>query len=118
MANCSYFIPSLRSPAHSAHRKGPTQTTKWKALQKLVLSYFYNAVHLISQLSDTEMLRLTVSESSKLLPYVMSSRKAIKVYLKACQRSFPSRGNGVGHLLTIWYRLVLIFGPAQMMVCE
>ena len=90
---------SDHSCAYSAYRKGPTQTPKWKTLQKLVLSYFYNVVHLISQLSDTEMLRLTVSESSKLLPYVMSSRKALKVYLKACQTYIPSHRGGSDHLL-------------------
>ncbi|KZT66744.1 Noc2-domain-containing protein [Daedalea quercina L-15889] len=75
--------------------KGPTQTPKWKTLQKLVLSYFYNAVHLISQLSDTEMLRMVVSESSKLVPYVMNSRKAVKVYLKACLDLWSSAEDGV-----------------------
>lgn len=81
------LCPGARSLAHLAYRKGPTQTQKWKTLQKLILSYFYNVVHLISQLSDTEMLRMAVSESSKLLPYVMSSRKAVKVYLKVSQTS-------------------------------
>ncbi|KAH9929483.1 Noc2-domain-containing protein [Fomitopsis serialis] len=75
--------------------KGPTQTPKWKTLQKLILSYFYNAVHLISQLSDTEMLRMAVSESSKLLPYVMGSRKAVKVYLKACLDLWSSAEDSV-----------------------
>ena len=90
---------SDHSCAYSAYRKGPTQTPKWKTLQKLVLSYFYNAVHLISQLSDTEMLRLTVSESSKLLPYVMSSRKAVKVYLKACQTSMSSGSHNANDMI-------------------
>ncbi|TFY62316.1 hypothetical protein EVJ58_g3941 [Rhodofomes roseus] len=75
--------------------KGPTQTPKWKTLQKLILSYFYNAVHLVSQLSDTEMLRMAVTESSKLLPYVMSSRKAVKVYLKSSLDLWSSADDSV-----------------------
>ncbi|PIL25885.1 hypothetical protein GSI_11638 [Ganoderma sinense ZZ0214-1] len=64
--------------------KAPTQTTKWKALQKLVLSYFHNVLHLMSQISDNDILRLALSETSKLVPYVTSSRKTVKLYLKTC----------------------------------
>lgn len=58
------------------------QTTKQKALQRLILSYFNNVVHLIPQLTDNEMLQLAFVESAKILPYVTSSRKAVKAYLK------------------------------------
>ena len=51
-------------------------------MQKLVLSYFHNVLHLMSQISDNEILRLALSESAKLLPYVTSSRKTVKLYLK------------------------------------
>ncbi|KAG0700504.1 Noc2-domain-containing protein [Suillus ampliporus] len=64
--------------------KQPTQSAKLKALQKLTLSYFNNVVHLIPQLTDSEMLRLALTESAKILPYVVSSRKAVKTYLKKC----------------------------------
>ncbi|THG99120.1 hypothetical protein EW026_g3172 [Hermanssonia centrifuga] len=64
--------------------KGPTQTPKWKTLQKLILSYFHNAVHILTQLTDNELLILALSETAKLVPYVTSSRKAMKVYLKTC----------------------------------
>ncbi|OAX38419.1 Noc2-domain-containing protein [Rhizopogon vinicolor AM-OR11-026] len=63
--------------------KQPTQSTKQKALQKLTLSYFNNVVYLIPQLTDSETLRLALTESAKILPYVVSSRKAVKAYLKA-----------------------------------
>ncbi|KAG1744451.1 Noc2-domain-containing protein [Suillus lakei] len=64
--------------------KQPTQSAKQKALQKLTLSYFNNVVHLIPQLTDPETLRLALTESAKILPYVVSSRKAVKTYLKKC----------------------------------
>ena len=68
--------------------KGPAQSHKWKTLQKLILSYFHNAMHLITQLTDRDMLVLALTETAKLLPYVTSSRKAVKVYLKV-RLSFP-----------------------------
>ncbi|KIP01520.1 hypothetical protein PHLGIDRAFT_96910 [Phlebiopsis gigantea 11061_1 CR5-6] len=64
--------------------KGPTQTPKWKTLQKLILSYFHNVMHLLTQLTDTELLVMALEETAKLVPYVTSSRKAVKVYLKTC----------------------------------
>ncbi|KAG2746017.1 Noc2-domain-containing protein [Suillus brevipes Sb2] len=66
--------------------KQPSQSAKQKALQKLTLSYFNNVVHLITQLTDPETLRLALTESAKILPYVVSSRKAVKTYLKATQK--------------------------------
>ncbi|KAJ3557486.1 hypothetical protein NM688_g1452 [Phlebia brevispora] len=64
--------------------KGPTQTHKWKTLQKLVLSHFHNIMHLTTQLTDRDMLVLALTETAKLIPYITSSRKAVKVYLKTC----------------------------------
>ncbi|KAG8215220.1 Noc2p family-domain-containing protein [Butyriboletus roseoflavus] len=64
--------------------KPPTQTTKQRALQKLILSYFNNVVHLIPQLTNNETLQLAFAESAKILPYVTTSRKAVKAYLKQC----------------------------------
>lgn len=64
--------------------KAPTQTPKLKALQKLIQSYFYNILHLIEGLSDENTLLLAVNESSKIVPYIISSRKAVKTYIKVC----------------------------------
>ncbi|KIY48506.1 Noc2-domain-containing protein [Fistulina hepatica ATCC 64428] len=64
--------------------KPPPQSPKFKALQKMILSYFYNVVHLLSQLSDEDQLRLALTESAKIIPYVLSGRKAVKLYLKQC----------------------------------
>ena len=36
----------------------------------------------MSQISDNDMLRLALSETAKLVPYVTSSRKTVKLYLK------------------------------------
>ena len=36
----------------------------------------------MSQLSDPDLLKMAVTESTKILPYVISSRKSIKLYLK------------------------------------
>lgn len=62
--------------------KGPVQTPKWKTLQKLIMSYFHNVMHLLTQLTDQDMLVMALTETSKLVPYVTGNRKSIKVYLK------------------------------------
>lgn len=69
-----YPLPNISKP--------PTQTEKSKTLQKMVLAYFHNVIHLLSQLTDKEVLLLVVTESAKILPYVVSSRKSVKLYLK------------------------------------
>lgn len=48
----------------------------------MILAYLHNLTHLLSQLTDKELLRLALTESAKILPYVVSSRKAVKMYLK------------------------------------
>ena len=73
--------------AHDECSKGPSQTPKWKTLQKLVLSYFHNAMHLLTQLTDSEILILALTETSKLVPYITGNRKSVKVYLKVGRRS-------------------------------
>ena len=61
--------------------KQPTQTAKFKTLQKLILAYFHNAIHLISQLTDNDLLHTAYSEIAKIIPYIISSRKAVKTCL-------------------------------------
>ncbi|KAK7035358.1 Nucleolar Complex 2 protein [Paramarasmius palmivorus] len=70
--------------------KSPTQTQKFKTLQKLILSYFHNVIHLLDQLTDNEMIQLAVAESAKIIPYVTSSRKTVKLYLKKCLELWSS----------------------------
>lgn len=67
---------------YSTISKPPTQTQKLKTLQKLILSYFHNIIHITSQLSEPDLVKLAVAESAKLLPYIVGSRKAVKQYLK------------------------------------
>ncbi|KAI0656297.1 Noc2-domain-containing protein [Cubamyces menziesii] len=75
--------------------KAPTQTNKWKTLQKLILSYFHNVLHLMGQISDDDMLRLAFTETAKLVPYVTSSRKTVKAYLKTCLNYWSSAEDSV-----------------------
>ncbi|KAJ6526567.1 Noc2-domain-containing protein [Mycena vulgaris] len=75
--------------------KPPTQTPKLKALQKLILSYFQNVIHILSQLTDQEMLQLAVTESAKIIPYIVSSRKAVKLYLKKCLELWSSAQDNI-----------------------
>ncbi|KAF8064186.1 Noc2-domain-containing protein [Lyophyllum atratum] len=65
-------------------------TPKFKTLQKLILSYFHNIIHILSQITDHELLQLAVTESAKLIPYITSSRKAVKLYLKKCLELWSS----------------------------
>ncbi|KAJ7619529.1 Noc2-domain-containing protein [Roridomyces roridus] len=75
--------------------KPPTQTAKLKALQKLILSYFQNVVHILSQLTDNEQLQLAVTESAKIIPYIVSSRKSVKLYLKKCLELWSSAEDSI-----------------------
>lgn len=64
--------------------KPPTQSQKFKTLQKLILAYFHNVIHILSQITDNDLLQLAVTESTKIIPYIVSSRKAVKLYLQVC----------------------------------
>ena len=75
--------------------KPPTQNAKFKTLQKLILSYFNNIIHLIPQITDEEMLRLALTESAKLVPYIISSRKTVKQYLKTCLNLWSTTSDSV-----------------------
>ena len=62
--------------------KPPTQTQKFKTLQKMILSYFHNIMHIVSQLAEPETVKLAMTESAKLIPYVINGRRTVKLYLK------------------------------------
>ncbi|EAU87524.1 hypothetical protein CC1G_11196 [Coprinopsis cinerea okayama7 len=70
--------------------KPPTQNRKFKTLQKLILSYFNNIIHILGQLTDSDLIKLALTESAKLIPYVISSRKTVKTYLKKCLEFWSS----------------------------
>ena len=82
--DCTSLVCWTSHPRQLTHcqSKAPTQTHKLKTLQKLITSFIHNIIHIISQLSDPELLKMAVSESTKILPYVISSRKTVKLYLK------------------------------------
>lgn len=82
MANCTILFAYLSFLPDFPCSKPPTQTPKFKTLQKMTLSYFHNLIHIFSQLTDNELLQLAVTESAKIIPYIMSNRKAVKLYLK------------------------------------
>jgi nucleolar complex protein 2 len=48
----------------------------------MIQSYFRNVIHLLDQLTDDETVELAVTESSKIIPWVINSRQAVKLYLK------------------------------------
>ncbi|KAI0077656.1 Noc2-domain-containing protein [Panus rudis PR-1116 ss-1] len=75
--------------------KPPTQTPKFKTLQKMILSYFHNVINLLSQLTDNSLIELAVKESAKLVPYVIGSRKAVKTYLKATLNLWSSAEDNI-----------------------
>ena len=64
-----------------------------KTLQKLILSFFLNILHLIDQLTVSETLVLALNESAKLIPYITSSRKVVKTYLKVRLAAIAFFGN-------------------------
>jgi hypothetical protein len=92
--------------------KPPTQTHKFLTLNKLILSYFHNIVHLIDQLSDQEMIELAIAESAKLLPYVVGSRKTVKTYLRVPFFRF-GRELLTNASIDVFGTLVLRAGPGQ-----
>lgn len=64
-------------------------------------------MHLLSQLTDNALLELAVSESVKLVPYITSSRRTVKLYLKVsvvCLRIFPAVLRVIGRktCLNLW----------------
>ncbi|EJT97184.1 Noc2-domain-containing protein [Dacryopinax primogenitus] len=76
----SHHLPYKTLP--DGRYKPPAQTKKYSTLQKMILSFFSNVLHLLSQLPDGDMKLLVLSESTKVIPYIVSSRKVVKDYLK------------------------------------
>lgn len=76
---CGLLLPSTQ---FSRYSKPPTATPKLQTLQKLIQSYFLNILHILDQLTDAEMIKLAVEESAKIIPWVLGSRRGIKLYLK------------------------------------
>lgn len=88
--------------------KQPPASKKLAGLTKILLSHFHNILHVIESLpkhalsqdetdsgNNIELVTLALAESAKLLPYVVGSRKAIKVYLKTCLDLWSSADDDV-----------------------
>ncbi|KAF8182875.1 Noc2p family-domain-containing protein [Pholiota molesta] len=88
-----HHVPYKTLP--SGKIKAPAQTPKFKTLQKLILSHFHNIIHILSQLTDEDTLRLALTESAKLIPYITSSRKSVKAYLKKCLDLWSSGSDSI-----------------------
>ncbi|KIY63741.1 Noc2-domain-containing protein [Cylindrobasidium torrendii FP15055 ss-10] len=71
----------------------PVQTPKLRTLQKLILSFFHNAMTLVEQVTDAKLLRVVVEESARVVGYVGSSRKSVKAYLRVCLGLVAARGD-------------------------
>ncbi|GAA93909.1 uncharacterized protein L969DRAFT_92183 [Mixia osmundae IAM 14324] len=63
--------------------KTPNTSRQYASAQRIVKSYFASLVQLLEQVTDPDLLRLSLTESAKLLPYVIGNRKVLKDYLKA-----------------------------------
>ena len=48
-------------------------------------------MHIAGQLTEPETVKLAVNESAKLIPYVMNSRRTVKMYLKVQWQSCMSK---------------------------
>lgn len=94
MENCKPHFHPMGFDLRLILSKQPTQTTKFKTLQKLILAYFHNAIHLISQLTDNDLLHTAYLEIAKIIPYIISSRKAVKNFLAVGAKRL--RGPGIG----------------------
>ncbi|KAH7108093.1 Noc2-domain-containing protein [Auriculariales sp. MPI-PUGE-AT-0066] len=62
--------------------KPPVQTAKQQQLQRVIHSYIQNVLHLVEQSPDHNTVLLACKETAKVVPYFVSSRKTVKVYLK------------------------------------
>jgi len=60
------------------HRRVPTDSKKYRTLTPLLKSHLSSLIHLLSHLSDAATLRLTLSCTVPLLPYILSFKKLIR----------------------------------------
>ncbi|GJJ07386.1 hypothetical protein Clacol_001588 [Clathrus columnatus] len=100
-----HHIPYKTLP--NGNFKQPATSKKFTGLTKLLLSHFHNIIRIIESLpkhssqdeeesgKDVELTILALNESAKLLPYVIGSRKAVKVYLKTCLDLWSSADDNV-----------------------
>lgn len=69
--------------------KLPTNNRKFGALQRSVQSFFSSLHRLLKSLPEPKLLYVCVSESSKMIPFVMQNRRMSREYIKvSLKKSF------------------------------
>ncbi|KAK3723264.1 Nucleolar Complex 2 protein [Vermiconidia calcicola] len=71
----------------------PTESKKFKILAPLLKSQVASILHLLSHLSDASTLRLTLSSTLPLLPYLLSYKKLVRNLAKAITTHWSSPAN-------------------------
>ncbi|PWN21196.1 Noc2-domain-containing protein [Microstroma glucosiphilum] len=62
--------------------KLPTNNKKFALLQRPIQIYFANLHHLLRTITEPEMLYVAVTESAKMVPFVMNNRRMAREYIK------------------------------------
>ncbi|KAI8977887.1 Noc2p family-domain-containing protein [Pilobolus umbonatus] len=71
----------------------PITSPRWSSLKSAVKAYVNNLVHLIKNLTDPNMLRLTIREAEKFTVYIACFDRYAKDYLKALLNIWASLGS-------------------------
>lgn len=62
--------------------KLPTNKKKYSLLQRPIQTYFANLHHLLGTLSEQKMVSFVVSESAKMVPYLVNNRRMAREHVK------------------------------------
>lgn len=59
-------------------------SSRWRPFQSMIKSYINNLLHLLKNLTDSDMLYLVVREAEKCSLYWACFERAAKEYIKVC----------------------------------
>ncbi|KAK1076000.1 Nucleolar Complex 2 protein [Friedmanniomyces endolithicus] len=76
-----HHLPAQESKSRKVHV--PTESKKFKTLVPLLKSQISSIIHLLYNLSDAATLRLTLSSTLPLLPYLLSFKKLVRDIARA-----------------------------------
>ncbi|CAO1614666.1 unnamed protein product [Parajaminaea phylloscopi] len=62
--------------------KLPTNNKKFALLQRPIQTYFSNLHHLLGTLSEQKMVSVAVTESARMVPYLINNRRMAREYIK------------------------------------
>ncbi|PWN26332.1 Noc2-domain-containing protein [Jaminaea rosea] len=62
--------------------KLPTNSKKFSILQRPIQTYFSNLHHLLKSLPEQEMVYVAVTESARMVPFLMNNRRMAREYVK------------------------------------